>query len=135
MRWTEQAWRIAVCLHAGTHGEQSVKLLMDETVATNAVAIAEWFAGEQLRILAGRRMARLRDVKDRVLQLAASHPRGVRASDVYRSRIMPDAETAHQLLQQMEADGELSGRTETPDNGGHVTRIYICKGIRSVQPV
>lgn len=42
LRWTEQAWRISVCLHAGTHGEQCVKRPLEVTTARNAVAIADW---------------------------------------------------------------------------------------------
>ncbi len=134
-RWTEQAWRIAVCLHAGTNGEQCVKVRMDEIIARNAVAIADWFAGEQLRILAGRRTAGLRNVKDRVFELAANRPLGIRASDVYRGRITRDAETAHRLLQQMEANGVLKGRDEKRDTGGHVTRIYTLNNICMPEPV
>jgi Protein of unknown function (DUF3987)/CHC2 zinc finger len=54
-RWNEQAWRIAVCLHAGTHGGQAHEQPFSLETGQRAIALADWFAAEQLRILnAGR---------------------------------------------------------------------------------
>ena len=54
-RWNEQAWRIAVCLHAGTHGSQAHEQPVSLETAQRAITLADWFAAEQLRILnAGR---------------------------------------------------------------------------------
>lgn len=87
------------------------------------------FANEQLQMLASRRLAAMRRLKDRVLHLLDSHPKGIRASDVYRMRIAPDADAAHRLLRLMEADGELASYEEKPETGGHITRIYFRNGI------
>ena len=65
-----------------------------------------------------------RDVWDKVLSLLANKPEGIRATDVYRARIVRYADEAHTLLAAMEADGELIGRDEQPESGGHVTRIF-----------
>lgn len=51
-------------------------------------------------------------------------PEGIRASDVYRARIARNADEAHSLLAAMESVGELAGRDEQPETGGHVTRIF-----------
>jgi len=59
-----------------------------------------------------------------VLSLFAKKPEGIRASDVYRARIVRDADEAHTLLAEMEAAGDLIGRDEQPESGGHVTRIF-----------
>jgi hypothetical protein len=59
-----------------------------------------------------------------VLSLLKDKPEGIRASDVYRARIVRNADEAHALLAEMEANGELSGRDEQPEGGGHVTRIF-----------
>jgi hypothetical protein len=59
-----------------------------------------------------------------VLSLLKDKPEGIRASDVYRARTVRTADEAHALLAAMEADGELSGRDEQPESGGHVTRIF-----------
>jgi hypothetical protein len=123
-RWNEQAWRIAVCLHAGLHGENAVKEKLSAETATNAIALADWFAGEQLRILARGRHAARRAKREEVLELLAETPTGIQASDVYRARIVGSAGEAHSLLAQMETEGELEGKDSKPKNGGHVTRIF-----------
>jgi hypothetical protein len=123
-RWNEQAWRIAVCLHAGLHGEDAGGRMLAADTAANAIALADWFAGEQLRILARGRHAARRAKRDEVLELLADNPKGIRASDVYRARIVGSADEAHTLLEQMEAEGELTGRNSKPETGGHVTRTF-----------
>ena len=61
---------------------------------------------------------------EQVLSSLAEKPHGIRASDVYRARIVRDADEAHALLTAMEGAGELAGRDEQPETGGHVTRIF-----------
>jgi hypothetical protein len=128
-RWNEQAWRIAVCLHAGMHGKNAGELMLDANTAESAIALADWFTVEQLRILARGRHAAHRAKQDEVLSLLAETPQGIRASDVYRKRIVPTAEDAHALLAKLEAEGELQGRDDQPVGGGHVTRIYTKAGM------
>ena len=71
-RWNEQAWRIAVCLHAGTHGSQAHEQPVSLETAQRAIALADWFAAEQLRILnAGRtqrKIERLQKLKELIVQ-------------------------------------------------------------------
>src|SRR5262249_34091999 len=58
-RWNEQAWRIAVCLHAGLHGASAHEHKLELDTALRAIEIADWFAVQQLEILsAGRAKAR-----------------------------------------------------------------------------
>jgi hypothetical protein len=123
-RWNEQAWRIAVCLHAGLYGAEAGRHGLELETALSAIKLADWFAAQQLEILAGSRMAARRAKLDEVLALLADNPQGIRASDVYRKRIVPTADEAHALLERMEAEGELQGREEKPDGGGHITRLY-----------
>jgi hypothetical protein len=123
-RWTEQAWRIAVCLHAGLHGARAHEQKLDLATAQRAIELADWFAAQQLEILsAGRQKAR-RQIWELVLSLLTDKPQGIRASDVYRARIVHNADEAHTLLAAMESEGELSGRDAQPEGGGHVTRIF-----------
>ncbi len=123
-RWNEQAWRIAVCLHAGLHGEHAGERTLVEDTAASAIALAEWFAGEQLRILEGGRHAARRTKRDEVLKLLADTPKGITARDVHRARITSTADEAHALLGSMEADGELTGKDSKPETGGHITRTF-----------
>jgi hypothetical protein len=123
-RWNEQAWRIAVCLHAGLHGAQAHEHTLELDTAKRAIELADWFAAQQLEILSASRDKARREIRDQVLSLCADKPAGIRASDIYRSRIVHNADEAHTLLAAMEAGGELSGRDEQPESGGHVTRIF-----------
>lgn len=123
-RWNEQAWRMAVCLHAGLHGEDVGGRMLAADTAASAIALADWFAGEQLRILARGRHAARRAKWDEVLALLADNPKGITARDVHRARIVGSADEARALLAQMEADGELTGKDSKPETGGHITRTF-----------
>jgi hypothetical protein len=123
-RWNEQAWRIAVCLHAGLYGEDAGERMFSAETAANAIALADWFAVEQLCILARGRHAARRAKWDEVLALLADTPKGIAARDVQRARIVTNADEARDLLARMETDGELTGADSRPQSGGHVTRIY-----------
>jgi hypothetical protein len=52
-RWTEQTWKITLVLHAGIHGANSHLLTVDADTARRAVALQQWFAGQQMRIIGG----------------------------------------------------------------------------------
>jgi replicative DNA helicase len=71
-RWNEQGWRIAVCLHAGTHGSQAHEQPVALETAQRAIALADWFAAEQLRILnvgrTQRKIERLQRLKELIGQ-------------------------------------------------------------------
>jgi hypothetical protein len=123
-RWNEQAWRIAVCLHAGLHGNEAGERMLAAETAASAIALADWFAGEQLRILARGRHAARRAKRDEVLELLADNHNGITARDVHRARIVGSADEARALLAMMEADGELTGKDSKPEGGGHVTRTF-----------
>lgn len=123
-RWTEQAWRIAVCLHAALHGGAAHDHRLELETAQRAITLADWFAVQQLEILSASRYKARRKVWDEVLSLLADKPQGIRSSDLYRSRIVRNADEAHALLASMESEGELSGCDEQPEGGGHITRIF-----------
>ena len=123
-RWNEQAWRIAVCLHAGLFGEQAGNRPIEIDTARNAIALADWFAGQQLQILSAGRHAARQSLKDQILALLADTPAGITGRDVQRARIKSTADEAHALLAGMEVEGELEGHDSKPDTGGHITRIY-----------
>lgn len=122
LRWTEQAWRIGVCIHAGSHGSRSHERRLELGTAQSAIEVADWFAGQQLEILSVGRETEHRRKCDAVLALLADQPNGVTCRDVQRTRIAPTSGEAHELLRAMEADGELSGDKKA--TGGRPTRIY-----------
>ena len=123
-RWNEQAWRIAACLHAGLNGADAGGRMLSAGTAASAIALADWFAGEQLRILAGGRHAARRAKHVAVLELLADSPKGITARDVHRARLADTADEARALLAQMEEGGELTGKDSKPETGGHITRTF-----------
>jgi hypothetical protein len=50
-RWSEQAWRISVVLHATSLGKKAIEQRIPVKTAEAATQLIEWFAGEQLREL------------------------------------------------------------------------------------
>jgi hypothetical protein len=124
-RWNEQAWRIAVVLHAAQHGSHAHERELEIDIAKRAIELADWFAFQQLEILSASREKARHQKWEEVLSLLEHKATGIRASDVYRARIARNADEAHTLLASMEAAGELSGRDEQPESGGHVTRIFM----------
>ena len=113
-------------LHAGLHGEEAGRQPLSAETAASAIALADWFAGEQLRILDRGRHAARQARRDQVLQLLADNrARGITARDVNRARITDTAAEAHTVLAQMEKDGELNHTASKPEGGGHVTLTYI----------
>ena len=55
-RWTENAWKIALVLHAARHGGTAHEVTLDAGTAENALEVMRWFANRQLETLsAGRR--------------------------------------------------------------------------------
>lgn len=50
-RWPEQAWRLALVLHAAVHGALAHKRELAVSTARNAVRLARWFGAQQLQIL------------------------------------------------------------------------------------
>jgi len=123
-RWNEQAWRLAVCIHAGTWGRQAHEQALEFDTAERAIELVDWFAGQQLGILSKGRDAKRRETRGEVLALLVGNPKGIRARDVCRARIARDASEAHALLATMEGEGLLAGREEQPEAGGHVSRIF-----------
>jgi hypothetical protein len=128
-RYAENAWRVAVLLHAVQWGSEASQAQLSEETGSNAVRIVEWFASSQLAILAKGRHAAAAKVADEVLELL-EHNRerkgldSITARDVHRARITATPDAAKALLARMEADGLLCGEEITPTRGGKTMRIY-----------
>ena len=129
-RWTEQAWRLSVVLHAAQHGAQAHEHKLSFETARDAITLADWYAVQQLEILSGGRWRAKRDRQKEVLFLLADITEGITARDVYRARIAKTAEEARDLLKQMEQDGILEGKDNAPERGGWTVRSYTRKVAR-----
>lgn len=123
-RWNEQAWRIAVSLHAALHGGHAGEMQLKLETAKRAITLADWFARQQLQILSGRRAAARGKKRDEVLGLLVDKPQGITARDVQRARIVIDADGARALLAELESQHHLVGHDSKPESGGHRIRSY-----------
>jgi hypothetical protein len=129
MRWTEQAWRLSVIFHAALWGKDAHNHPLALETVESAISVADWFAAQQLDILARGRHEAARKLEDRVFDLLDDkHERQgidyVTARDVLRAHIARTAAEAHALLVQMEQEGMLSGADMRRPGGGHVLRAY-----------
>lgn len=123
-RWTEQAWRLSVVLHAGLHGNEAHDQELSETTAKAAITIVNWFAEEQLRMLAASREMRRKNLHNAILKLFERGANDISNRDVHRARIVRTAEQARLLLSEMEAERLLIKREHRPEGGGHLTHFY-----------
>ncbi len=138
-RWCEQAARLAAVLHAGLHGAEAHRHPLTLETAESAVRLAEWFAHQQLNLLAKGRRTAAEKTETAVLELVESNRERkgfdfVTSRDVHRARITSTAEAARVLLDRMERDGLLTGEDVRPAHGGKVTRIFRAVGGRNPVP-
>ena len=130
-RWTEQARRLSVVLHAARHGNQAHrhKVKWDQTVE-GAVRLADWFSDQQLGLLEQSRIDANEEMEKRVLQLLRLMPGEkdwVTARDLVTAHIIPTALEASQLLNRMKAADKLGRQEHKPAHGGHTEYRYYLK--------
>ena len=124
-RWNEQAWRLALVLHVGTHGAMARNFSLSSATAKAAVRIQEWFVQQQIAILEQGKAQTHEAVEAKVLALFSGPVTAITATDVNRKRITRNAEDAHALLNEMAASGKLTvENVPPPKRGGHTTRLY-----------
>ena len=123
-RWNEQAWRLALVLHAALWGPKAHRKRLSPETARNAIEVAKWFANQQLAKLVNGREASQQQLVDAVLRLCRAKPAGIKAKDVYRKRLVDKPEAAHDLLKQLEVNGVLVGQDVQPPGGGKPSRTY-----------
>ncbi len=125
-RWNENAWRIAVCLHAAKYSVDAASRELDAETTQRAIGVMEWFIAQQIEILAASRTKAKRDVQDMVLSLLADNRGEITARDVLNKRIRPDAQSCKSLLDELELSGLLvdEDKKPQPSKGGHSVRVY-----------
>lgn len=138
-RWTEQAWSLAVVLHACLWGKAAHNHTLGPETAEAAIAIADWFAGQQLGVLARGLHEARKKIEDRVLDLLDERWERAKLDyithrDVQRAHITRDADEARGLLARMESAGILVSEEVRRPEGGHVERHYRLKTGRNPVP-
>ncbi len=122
LRWTEQAWRIAVCIHGGTWGKRAGEQSLALETSQAAITIADWFSVQQLDILAAGRQAFKDAKRASILDLLVDCPKGISGRDVQRALHLATAEEARLLMEEMETEGVLQS-AEVP-TGGRPQRVF-----------
>jgi len=123
-RWNEQAWRLALVLHAAQWGPKASSKQLSGETARSAIQLADWFAGQQLAKLVNERQAVQQKKRDAVVKLCEEKPTGIKAKDLYRKRLVTTTEEAHDVLAQFEDEGILVGQDVHPAGGGKPSRLY-----------
>jgi hypothetical protein len=84
VRWNEQAWRVALNLHAGQFGTESVEHVLSVKTFESAVRIVQFFAGEQMKILRKSRTEELDKDLSRVRRLITQNGAPITLRDMDR---------------------------------------------------
>jgi 5S rRNA maturation endonuclease (ribonuclease M5) len=76
-RWAENAWRLAVVLHAAENGEDAWRENLSVATAGKALTLMRWFAAQQLRLLASGREDNLAKRLEKLREVLALKPEKV----------------------------------------------------------
>jgi hypothetical protein len=91
-RWTENAWRLALVIHAALHGATAHEVVLDSATANNALEIMRWFTGRQLEVLNSGRNEKLRKRLLALLAVLADAHGEISIRDLRRSHSIDRAE-------------------------------------------
>jgi hypothetical protein len=122
-RWNEQAWRIAVCIHAGTHGSQAHEQPVSVETAQRAIALADWFAEEQLRILNAGRMQRRIERLQRLMELIVEQYNGKATLRALQRNNGFDPDETRQLAAQFKGQLVIE-KLETGGRPSEIVKLY-----------
>jgi hypothetical protein len=84
-RWAENAWRLAVVLHAARHGAAAHEAALDRETAGAAVELMRWFSTKQVQVLAAGRRENLKTRLLALLALLAEANGGISFRELHRS--------------------------------------------------
>lgn len=113
-RWAENAWRIAVVLHAARHIDSAHEKPLGGDAAAAAVEIMRWFARGQLEVLGAIRMAKLEKRLLALLALLAERREGISVRDL-RRQYRFEAEVIEALAREFPLKIRIVEKT--PDGG------------------
>lgn len=125
-RWGENAWRLALVLHAAKHGNEAGKTDLEQDTANNAVKIVRWFAEEQLAILAPERSNRNRVRLSRLLSVLADHQGERTLRDLKKNNGFKEEEI-EQLAKEFPSKLEIETRKSDSPQGGRSSKVVKLK--------
>ena len=91
-RWTENAWKIAIVLHAARHGGNAHAVTLEEATAKNALEVMRWFASRQLETLSAGRREKLQKRLMALMAVMAAAKTEITFRDLKRSHSFQEAE-------------------------------------------
>ena len=126
-RWAELAWKLALVVHAARCGADKATTPLTVEDAEAGVAIADWFAAQQLDALRAGRLAAERELHKAVFRLIQEKGGEITARDVYRANITTrkDVEQAEQLLDRMATLRLLTFENRPTLRKNHTQRVYV----------
>lgn len=145
-RWTEQAIRIAVVLHAcrfavlekrseGTWGLKEMNAAeeeLDEETAKNALIIRDWFADHQKLFLAPQAETELEEKWEKARRKMLTIPSGITARDIYSGRtIAHNKEQAEALLAEWLEEGRIQKIEPQQGKVGRQVPRYVLSKLYS----
>jgi hypothetical protein len=111
-RWAEQAWRIAVCIHAGVHLDHAEVLEISQETAVSAILLSEWFSMQQLRVLRSTRRQWVEDRCGKLFNIVQSNGGAVSFRNLENSHGFSRSEIdqiTNQFPNRFEAKREATG--------------------------
>jgi len=124
-RWAEQAWRIAVVLHAAEHGGCAHQIPLSVNTASAAVELVEWFAKEQINLLdaVGHQTKKTKRIRILKAILRKDGEKEITAREVQRMGITSTAAEAREILKRMEKEHDLKSEMRKQKKG-RIFRVY-----------
>lgn len=119
-RWAENAWRLALVLHAAKHGRNAGSYDLEADTARRAVEIVKWFNLEQLAILAPERSNRNRKRLLRLVSILSDHQGQRTLRDLTKSHGFTKEEI-QKLAEQYPAQFKVD--KIKPDHGGRPSEV------------
>jgi hypothetical protein len=124
-RWAEQAWRLAIVLHAGTYGADATKTVVKSATAENAIALMKFFAEQQLDLLRRSRANAKTETEQAIFDALAVKPQiTVRELQLGALRKM-NAEQITHVLERNVAAGKLNFRIHKENGVGRGKVVYF----------
>ena len=128
-RWEENALRLGLVLHAAEHGKTAAAKTITNQTAERSIELIDWFSEQQLLLLETNREDEVQAKEEKVIKLIESNYPKIKATDLARKRITPNAAAARLLLSQMVDKGILEKEEVPPaeGKGGHTQTLYQLK--------
>ena len=128
-RWEENALRLGLVLHAAEHGKTAAAKTITNQTAERSIELIDWFSEQQLLLLETNREDEVQAKEEKVIKLIESNHAKIKATDLARKRITPNAAAARLLLSQMVDKGILEKEEVPPaeGKGGHTQTLYQLK--------